>query len=120
MTDWPLDFFCVDFSLLNLCFLCLIAVLNFLCSKNQSAAIPDPANCAKYYDCSKLFTSTTLQDMTTECKYPDLFSVKDGKCQDFKSVNCTTRKEPMAPCMLFFSVFSLEITKQMVESSNSL
>nr|XP_034300554.1 uncharacterized protein LOC117681196 [Crassostrea gigas] len=36
--------------------------------------------------------------MTTECKYPDLFSVKDGKCQDFKSVNCTTRKEPMAPC----------------------
>lgn len=86
----------------------MTAVLNFLCSKNQSSAIPDPANCAKFYDCSKLLSSTTLQDMTTECKYPDLFSVKDGKCQDFKSVNCTTRKEPMAPCMLFFSTLSFK------------
>nr|XP_022322146.1 uncharacterized protein LOC111123822 isoform X3 [Crassostrea virginica] len=73
-------------------------VLNFLCSKNQSATVPDPENCAKFYDCSKIQSSKTLKDMTTECKYPDLFSSISGKCQNFKTVNCSTRKEPMAPC----------------------
>ncbi|XP_062607658.1 uncharacterized protein LOC134269470 [Saccostrea cucullata] len=87
------------------------SVLNFLCSKNHSAAIPDPENCAKFYNCSKLLSSKTLEDMKTECGYPDLFSLSTGRCQNFKTVNCTKRKEPVTPCEYYKNLCALNSTK---------
>ncbi|VDI54945.1 Hypothetical predicted protein, partial [Mytilus galloprovincialis] len=69
------------------------------CKANTAAIIPDPTNCAKYYNCS----DPTRQDIfiletCRECTYPDLFSRVTFKCENFSTVNCIPLQEPLAPC----------------------
>ncbi|XP_052252891.1 uncharacterized protein LOC127859481 isoform X4 [Dreissena polymorpha] len=70
--------------------------LQFYCRVHPTAKIPEPHNCAKYYDCTK--KGRTLQDFTSECQYPDLFSMTTNQCENFSQVACTPRTEPQAPC----------------------
>ena len=78
MTIWNFLFFTVD--------------VPDYCKAHPSAMIPDPTNCAKFYNCSQKMA------VTSECKYPDLFSDVTKQCEQFQSVSCDTRKEPQEPC----------------------
>ena len=69
------------------------------CKVHPAAMIPDPTNCAKFYNCSQNMATKTA--VTSECKYPDLFSRVSNKCEKFQNVSCDTRKEPQAPCKLY-------------------
>ena len=60
------------------------------CKAHRTAVIPDPDNCAKYYNC----TYTQHQ----ECKYPGLYNPNTRSCDKFTSVSCDHRQEPQAPC----------------------
>jgi hypothetical protein len=44
--------------------------------------------------------------VTSECKYPDLFSRVSNKCERFQNVSCDTRKEPQAPCKFDLNIFT--------------
>ncbi|XP_071175832.1 uncharacterized protein [Mytilus edulis] len=66
------------------------------CKVHPIAMIPDPTNCAKFYNCSQNMATQTA--VTSECKYPDLFSDVSQSCEKFQNVSCITRKEPQAPC----------------------
>ena len=70
--------------------------LSFYCRQHPHALLGHPDSCAKYYDCSK--PGMTLQAKTEECLYPDLFSTVTGKCENFTTVQCDSRKEPQEPC----------------------
>ena len=69
------------------------------CAANPSEIVATPDNCAQYYNCTE--RQTTIGDHMMECKYPDLFSRKNHTCQNFETVQCTTRREPQAPCKSF-------------------
>ncbi|GFS04990.1 fibropellin-1 [Elysia marginata] len=61
--------------------------------------LPHYDACHKYYDCTSSERSARSEDdMVRTCKYPQLFSVDSGKCEDFSKVDCGTRKEAMKPC----------------------
>ncbi|VDI58558.1 Hypothetical predicted protein [Mytilus galloprovincialis] len=66
------------------------------CKVHPTAMIPDPTNCAKFYNCSQNMATKTA--VTSECKYPDLFSDVSQKCERFQNVSCKSRMEPQAPC----------------------
>lgn len=75
------------------------------CKANPTDVLPDPDNCAHFFDCSNRTTAThraayivTPQSLSQECTYPDLFDANTRQCMLFTSVNCQTRPEPMAPC----------------------
>lgn len=60
-----------------------------------------PDNCAQFYDCSlprKRPEPGYLGDYIAECPYPKLFSEHTNKCEDFKTVNCGSRKEIKYAC----------------------
>ncbi|KAL4228860.1 hypothetical protein ACF0H5_011900 [Mactra antiquata] len=67
-----------------------------LCQANRNAIVPNPLNCAQYYDCTK--TSKLGQLHLFECPYPQLFNDNTLVCDNFENVNCDRRQEPMAPC----------------------
>lgn len=66
------------------------------CKVNPQSIQPHPINCAQYYNCTALTSGegTLLQ----ECKYPDLFSPRTLRCDDFMTVTCGARHEPHTPC----------------------
>ena len=80
-----------------------VDVLDY-CKVHQAAMIPDPTNCAKFYNCSQNMATKTA--VTSECKYPDLFSRVSNKCERFQNVSCDTRKEPQAPCKFDLNIFT--------------
>ena len=69
-----------------------------VCKANRGKLFASSQSCAKYYDCSGNATSPTKP---SECKYPDLFSTQTQGCEQFETVNCTTRAEPQAPCEFY-------------------
>ncbi|RUS78949.1 hypothetical protein EGW08_013290, partial [Elysia chlorotica] len=62
--------------------------------------LPHFEDCHRYYDCtnSSKKADTIDDDYIRTCKYPQLFSVRTGKCEDYEEVDCDTRKEPVTPC----------------------
>lgn len=68
------------------------------CSENPYALVPDPDNCARYFNCSQTINQPSLVKYQTECDYPLLFNTLTMACDDFDIVNCGTRMEPKAPC----------------------
>ncbi|KAK3765413.1 hypothetical protein RRG08_000336 [Elysia crispata] len=62
--------------------------------------LPHYDECHKYYDCtnSSAKVGENEADYVRTCKYPQLFSVRTGKCEDYGEVECGTRKEPLTPC----------------------
>lgn len=75
------------------------------CKVHSNDVLPDPDNCAKYYRCRDQMSKFIGQ--TGDCTYPDLFSTSTKACESFTTVNCGTRKEPQAPCMLLFFSYVL-------------
>lgn len=71
-----------------------------MCAANSSSRVPNPLNCAQYYDCRK--RSTLGKSHLLECPYPQLFSNISMACEDFQKVDCAQRYEPMAPCKITF------------------
>ena len=69
------------------------------CTANPKSILPDPDNCAHFYNCSEKMSP--LVSYKHECQYPDLFSTKTRRCENFTTVQCDKRKEPMAPCKLY-------------------
>jgi hypothetical protein len=98
------------------------------CQQNPNAIIPDPDNCARYFNCSQMFTQPSLVKYQAECDYPLLFNSQTLMCDDFEIVNCGTRMEPKAPCKLsrtlsqncdvhFFSLDKAKFTVYLKHSS---
>lgn len=68
------------------------------CMQNPYALLPDPKNCARYYNCSQVITLPSLEKYQGECDYPLLFNLDTMACDDFEIVLCKERVEPKAPC----------------------
>lgn len=81
-------------------FLIMSAEVKDVCQANPNMVFPDDQNCAKYIDCSA--RTSQLGNYVMECKYPQLFSTKTGKCENFETVQCDKRVEPQAPCKWYF------------------
>jgi hypothetical protein len=80
------------------------------CVANPSKLLPDPDNCAHYFNCSDPTVAVVTRQLVNstghyrkECPYPDLFDSVLQQCQMFSSVKCNTRPEPQAPCMYLTS-----------------
>lgn len=71
------------------------------CTVHPNAVLPDPDNCAKFYNCSE------KNGLHKECTYPDLFNPDGQICQEFLNVTCSTRKEPQAPCKFLLKIHSI-------------
>nr|XP_011457139.2 uncharacterized protein LOC105349142 [Crassostrea gigas] len=71
-----------------------------ICEGNPTLTLPHDDECQLYYDCSALdppsFSPNTKY--VRECKYPQLFSTKSLKCEDFYSVVCGSRTEFKQKC----------------------
>lgn len=85
-----------------------------VCEGNPTLILPHDAECQLYYDCSAQdppsFSPQTKY--IRECKYPQLFSTKSLKCEDFDSVVCGSRTEFKQKCKFYlilavFKLFSL-------------
>ncbi|ESO83792.1 hypothetical protein LOTGIDRAFT_169029 [Lottia gigantea] len=72
--------------------------LDMLCLYNPGAKIESQESCAQYFDCSQRSSTWQFSKYVLECPYPDLFSSKTGRCENFRNVKCGARKEPKAPC----------------------
>lgn len=75
------------------------------CVANPKDVLPDPDNCAHFFDCNNKTTMVhraahvvSIQSYTKECQYPDLFDSNNRQCRLFTAVKCETRPEPMTPC----------------------
>ncbi|KAK3095139.1 hypothetical protein FSP39_010723 [Pinctada imbricata] len=74
-------------------------VLKKYCRDNPEVLIPDPNNCARYYNCSDPNVVQGLdQPYLKECTYPKLFQSASVGCQLFMMVSCKGRYTPMTPC----------------------
>ncbi|XP_071165550.1 uncharacterized protein [Mytilus edulis] len=75
-------------------------VLTKFCQDNPRMVIPDPANCARYYNCSDPSLAQGLDEpYRQECKYPRLFQSAGVGCQLFTMVRCQkNRYVPKTPC----------------------
>jgi hypothetical protein len=78
----------------------IIAYISEFCRTNPTVVVGSSTNCAQYIDCARQKEGYLL-----ECKYPDLFSTSNQRCQEFTTVECEARVEPQAPCMFSFLVF---------------
>ncbi|KAH3812327.1 hypothetical protein DPMN_140756, partial [Dreissena polymorpha] len=67
------------------------------CAANPRAILPDPDNCARYFNCSQAAVQASLVKYQAECDYPFLFNTQTMACDDFEIVKCGTRLEPKAP-----------------------
>lgn len=82
------------------------------CTANPTKLLPDPDNCAHYFNCSdptvNVITRQQNQQIGSyrkECPYPDLFDPVLQQCGMFTTVECKTRPEPQAPCKKCFEQF---------------
>lgn len=86
----------IEVCILKNCFYCAIsAYVSEFCKTNPMAVVGSSINCAQYIDCTQNPESNVM-----ECRYPDLFSAKNRKCQAFTDVECGRVIEPQAPCKI--------------------
>lgn len=76
------------------------AVVEEICRVYPTLIIPHPGECQLYYNCSLTYTSVPahLEQHMVECTYPDLFSEKTNKCENFTDVCCGARTEFKDKC----------------------
>ena len=77
------------------------------CIAHPTAALPNPDNCAQFYDCA--VQQGEYGGHQRECEYPKLYSVETGTCQHFSRVNCGHRYEPITPCELSFRTIKMGV-----------
>ena len=80
------------------CLIDFVGEVQDVCKANPTMVFPDDQNCAKYINCSD--TGSMLGSYINECTYPDLYSLANKQCEQFDTVACGKRPEPMAPCKL--------------------
>jgi hypothetical protein len=74
------------------------------CKAHPKVILPDPDNCAHYFNCSDATTATITRatmaagNYRKECHYPDLYDDSIKQCNKFEMVNCSKKPEPQAPC----------------------
>eukprot|EP00105_Crassostrea_gigas_P024280 XP_011444485.1 PREDICTED: uncharacterized protein LOC105340228 [Crassostrea gigas] len=75
-------------------------VVEEICQAYPTLIIPHPGECQLYYNCSLTYISVPvhLEQHMVECNYPDLFSEKTNKCEDFTKVCCGARTEFKDKC----------------------
>lgn len=88
------------------------AVVEEICQGYPTLIIPHPGECQLYYNCSLTYTSVPahLEQHMVECNYPDLFSEKTNRCENFTDVCCGARKEIKNKCKIF--LISWKLTRQ--------
>ncbi|XP_061186488.1 uncharacterized protein LOC133194562 [Saccostrea echinata] len=71
-----------------------------LCEEDKDVKLPHETECHLYYDCSSTRAPefATSERYLRECKYPQLFSTKTLRCEDFENVQCGTRIERKQAC----------------------
>lgn len=74
--------------------ICISAYVSEFCKTNSVAVVGSSGNCAQYIDCAR-----QREGYVMECRYPDLFSASNHRCQAFTKVDCEGIVEPQAPCM---------------------
>ena len=111
--------------MINFLFIFIVDVPNY-CKANPTEVLPDPDNCAHYYNCSIAMATTyrggapvVVSQKQMECPYPDLYDPVLKTCANFTSVNCKTRKEPQAPCKLMIGGKQLLLRFCLITSNNS-
>lgn len=85
----------VFFLTLNYCL--LLVTQGGICGNIRHGLIPDPSNCARFYNCS----TGLMNPLSQECQYPSLFSIIRRACVNFESVQCGVRYEPQSPCKFY-------------------
>ncbi|GFO29148.1 chitin binding beak protein 1 [Plakobranchus ocellatus] len=76
-------------------------VVSQMCQWTDGAYdLPHYSDCHKYYDCTNSSgkSAKTEDDLVRVCPYPQLFSVRTAKCEDFEQVDCGSRREVFTPC----------------------
>ncbi|KAJ8316015.1 LOW QUALITY PROTEIN: hypothetical protein KUTeg_006029 [Tegillarca granosa] len=70
--------------------------LESYCKNSPRFVIGSSVNAAQYFNCTS--QDNIYGKYIKECKYPDLFSTKTGKCENFRVVPKDSRPMPQAPC----------------------
>ncbi|XP_061184903.1 uncharacterized protein LOC133192909 isoform X1 [Saccostrea echinata] len=73
-------------------------VVRSFCPNHPTVQVLHPDNCAQYYDCSNMNNLPNQPAYLNECPYPKLFNAETLRCDDYASVDCGDRKEPLSPC----------------------
>ncbi|XP_061179308.1 uncharacterized protein LOC133187928 [Saccostrea echinata] len=70
------------------------------CRQDPSLVFPHPSECQLYYNCSMMYTKVpvSLEQHLMECQYPDVFSTRSLKCENFTRVCCGTRNVTKDKC----------------------
>lgn len=68
--------------------------------ENGASIIPHPSECQLYYNCSLRYEYVPrhFEQHMEECTYPQFFSTKTEKCEDFEKVDCGKRMETTDGC----------------------
>ncbi|KAL5005161.1 hypothetical protein ScPMuIL_018617 [Solemya velum] len=82
----------------SVCFRDQTGVLNQICQAYPWLHLPNPTNCAEYYDCTQRSNPQGFTRFLMECPYPSLFSTETLSCRPFLEVECRDRYEPKTPC----------------------
>ena len=99
--------FLIGFDRLYCAFMNFIVDVPDYCQAHPTDVLPDPNNCAHYFNCSDRSSSMVTRaanqnsvpgNYRKECKYPQLFGMTKKRCRNFENVTCGNRTEPQAPC----------------------
>ncbi|XP_062602676.1 chitin-binding domain protein cbd-1-like [Saccostrea cucullata] len=65
-----------------------------VCQQDPSLIFPHPNECQLYYNCSMTYNKVpaNLEQHLMECPYPEVFSTRSLKCENFTRVCCDTRQ----------------------------
>ncbi|XP_056000411.1 uncharacterized protein LOC125655333 [Ostrea edulis] len=71
-----------------------------LCKGHNDIRLAHDTECQLYYDCSSSEAPSFAkgEKYLRECKYPQLFSTRTLRCEDFQNVRCDRRKELKQAC----------------------
>ncbi|XP_065924132.1 uncharacterized protein [Magallana gigas] len=72
-------------------------VMSF-CPDYPAVQVLHPTQCAQFYDCSNMNSLPNQPAYLNECPYPKLFNDQTLRCEDYASVDCGDRAEPLSPC----------------------
>nr|XP_022335507.1 uncharacterized protein LOC111132108 [Crassostrea virginica] len=73
-------------------------VVMAFCPDYPAVQVLHPTQCAQYYDCSNMVNLPNQPAYLNECPYPKLFNADTLRCDDYASVDCGDRIEPLSPC----------------------
>lgn len=105
-SKWPRDLYVeynhtdlvCSFTVYSRCLWRLTDVVMSFCPDYPAVQVLHPTQCAQYYDCSNMVNLPNQPAYLNECPYPKLFNADTLRCDDYASVDCGDRIEPLSPC----------------------